>query len=573
MDRLRQYRLARGPLPERNWLWPLYGAGFENLGDQGRPVAVPMPRYGAAELLVRHDACGLCFSDVKVIGLGQNHPRIRRDMRSSPVVLGHEVSMTVVGVGETLRDQYRLGDRFIVQADINVGGVGHAYGYEIPGGLSQYGVIDGRVLNGDEGNYLVPVNAETGYAESALSEPWACVISAYNLRYRTGLKPGGTAWIIGGDLPAALDAQGLTIGAALDQASHPARLLLTGVPPGFGAWLRERAFLLNTEVIDVPDLRHPPVSPVDDIVVLGADAGVVEAASPHLAGAGVLAVVANRPMPRRVAVDVGRIHYDHWLYVGGTGPDLAQAYSRTPVRRGLKPGGRAWFAGAGGPMGRMHVQRAIETAGAPATIVCTDINEQRLADLSTGFGGEAAARGIEWLCPTPRRAAEYEAGMARFREQGFDDILVLAPVPAVITEGGEYLAAGGVMNVFAGVGRGTMAELELSSIYLKDVRIIGHSASSIDDLRSALSQSEAGQLAPNRSVAAVGSLSAAWEGLRAVRDTAFSGKVVLYPQIKEMPLTTLPELEGRLPSVFGRLKEGREWTVEAERELLRVMLP
>ncbi len=72
-------------------------------------------------------------------------------------MLGHEVSMTVVGVGENLRDQYRVGDRFIVQADIFVGGVGYAYGYEIQGGLSQYGVIDQRILNGDDGNYLIPV--------------------------------------------------------------------------------------------------------------------------------------------------------------------------------------------------------------------------------------------------------------------------------------------------------------------------------------------------------------------------------------------------------------------------------
>lgn len=47
-------------------------------------------------MLVRHDACGLCFSDVKVIRAVERRPRIYRDMQ--PVVLGHEVSLTVVGV-------------------------------------------------------------------------------------------------------------------------------------------------------------------------------------------------------------------------------------------------------------------------------------------------------------------------------------------------------------------------------------------------------------------------------------------------------------------------------------------
>ena len=34
---------------------------MENLGRDGKPIEAPMPKYGPAELLVRHDACGLCF--------------------------------------------------------------------------------------------------------------------------------------------------------------------------------------------------------------------------------------------------------------------------------------------------------------------------------------------------------------------------------------------------------------------------------------------------------------------------------------------------------------------------------
>src|SRR3954451_9736115 len=196
-DTMKEYISGDSPLPDHNVIWPLYGAGFENLGQEGKPIDAPMPAYGPDELLVRHDACGLCFSDIKVISQGEQHPRIFKDMRRDPVVLGHEVAMTVVGVGERLRDQYRVGDRFIVQADIFSDGVGYAYGYMIQGGLSRYGVIDQRILNGDGGNYLLPVKPSTGYAESALVEPWACVIAAYQLQYRRALKPSGTTWIIG----------------------------------------------------------------------------------------------------------------------------------------------------------------------------------------------------------------------------------------------------------------------------------------------------------------------------------------------------------------------------------------
>ena len=568
-NKLEEYRHAVTPLPERNRIWPLYGAGLDNLGDDGQPIEVPMPAYGSDELLVRHDACGLCFSDIKVIRLGQEHPRIYRDMQADPVVLGHEVTMTVVGVGENLRGQYRVGDRFIIQADIFVDGVGYAYGYEIQGGLSEYGVIDQRILNGDHGNYLIPVQADTGYAESALTEPWACVIAAYQLQYRSGLKPRGTSWIIGTQAAK----EKYTISAGFDEESHPERLLLTNVPREFAAWLRERATALGVQVQEVSDLAAPAVLPVDDIILLGADPELIETVSPHLADFGILALVADTPMPRKVAVDVGRVHYNRWVYVGGSGPDIARAYSDVPVRSSLKPGGRAWFVGAGGPMGRMHVQRAIQSHNGPATIVCTDVSDLRLDDLCTSYGAEAEAKGVDWLCLNPLQKEAYQAGMAPFRERGFDDIIVLAPVPAVISEAATYLAPKGVMNIFAGVARGTVADLDLSDAYLRDTRVIGHSASTIDDLRLMLNQAESGQLSPNRSVAAIGSLGAARDGLEAVQDTLFPGKVVLYPHIKEMPLTALPDLKDTLPTVYARLRDGREWTVEAEHEFLRLMLP
>jgi threonine dehydrogenase-like Zn-dependent dehydrogenase len=589
-DKLTAYRRADAPLPDRNRLWPLYGAGLANLGDHGQPIELPLPRFGPDELLVRHDATGLCFSDIKVIRLGPEHPRIYRDMQAKPVTLGHEVSMTVVGVGENLRDAYHVGDRFIIQADVFVGGVGYAYGYEIQGGLSQYGVIDQRILNGDDGNYLITVQDDTGYAESALTEPWACVIAAYGLTYRTGLKAGGTTWIIGASkqitaLPAADLSLGstlepaYTISAGFDAESHPDRLLLSNVPAGFALWLNQRAVALGVEVQQVSDLATTPVTPVDDVIVLGADAEVIETVSPHLADHGVLAIVADTPLPRKVSVDIGRVHYNRWVYVGGCTPDIAKAYAGLPVRSSLKPGGRAWFVGAGGPMGRMHVQRAIQSHDGPGTIVCTDVSDLRLDDLCTSFAAEAEAKGIEWICLNPLNQEVYKAGMAHFKDRGigdnagFDDIIVLAPVPAVIADAAAYLAPEGVMNVFAGVARGTMVDLDLSDAYLKDARVIGHSASTIDDLRLMLGQAESGVLSPNRSVAAIGSLGAAREGLQAVQDTLFPGKVVIFPNIKEMPLTALADLRETLPTVHARLRDGREWTVEAEEEFLRLMLP
>jgi threonine dehydrogenase-like Zn-dependent dehydrogenase len=582
-DKLEAYRKATQPVSHTTRLWPLYGGGLENLGRNGQTIEVELPQLGPDELLVRHDACGLCFSDTKVINQGQKHPRIFKDMSKEPVVLGHEVSLTVVGVGENLRDQYKPGDRFIIQADIWIKGVNLAYGYMLQGGLSTLNVLDWRVLNGDHGNYLIPVRPETGYAESALTEPWACVTAAYELTYRDALKAGGVTWIVGSEavlksVAAGQEAYG--IGTGFDAKAHPAKLLLSRVPAAFDGWLRARADALGVEVIDVADPCAPAatfeahgLAKIDDIVVLGNDPELIEAVSPYLADRGIFALVTDEKPARKVNIDVGRVHYNDWLYVGGSNADIALAYSQVPARANLKKGGLAWFVGAGGPMGRMHLQRAIQVLGGPSTIVCTDVSDLRLQDLIDSFSAEAQARGVELVCLNPTKKEAYAAAMAGYLARGFDDIMILAPVAAVITDSANYLADGGVLNVFAGVVRGTMAQLDLGDVALRGVRCIGHTASSIEDLTFMLNMAESGTLTPNRSVAAIGSLSAARDGMDAVMKTVYPGKIVIFPQIKEFPLTSLPELKEKLPTVYAKLKDGHEWTNEAEEEFLRIMLP
>jgi threonine dehydrogenase-like Zn-dependent dehydrogenase len=277
-------------------------------------------------------------------------------------------------------------------------------------------------------------------------------------------------------------------------------------------------------------------------------------------------------MPRNVNLDVGRIHYNRWLYTGTTSKDIAKAYSDVKTRSTLKPGGKSWFVGAAGPMGRMHVQRAIQSSGCPKTIVCTDISDQRLNDLKDSFEEEAVSKGIDFVCLNPTNAEQYQPAMNAYKTPGFDDIIVLAPIPAVIADAATYLAPRGVMNIFAGVARGKTAGVDFSPLYMAGSRIIGHSASTIENMRFMLELAETGQLSPNRSVAAIGSLEASRDGLQAVENTLYPGKIVIYPHIKPLPLTAIIDLADILPTVYAKLKNGREWTTEAETEMLRVML-
>jgi D-arabinose 1-dehydrogenase-like Zn-dependent alcohol dehydrogenase len=195
-----------------------------------------------------------------------------------------------------------------------------------------------------------------------------------------------------------------------------------------------------------------------------------------------------------------------------------------------------------------------------------------LKDLASSFAEEAASKGIDFICLNPVNKAQYEAGMKVFKEVGFDDIIILAPVPAVISDASTYLAPKGVMNIFAGVPRGKTAAVNFTPIYTAGSRVIGHTASTIENMRFMLELAETDQLSPNRSVAAIGSLDASRDGLKAVADTLYPGKIVIYPHIKHLPLTAITDLKDVLPTVYAKMKNGREWTTEAESELLRVML-
>ena len=72
-------------------------------------------------------------------------------------------------------------------------------------------------------------------------------------------------------------------------------------------------------------------------------------------------------------------------------------------------------------------------------------------------------------------------------------------------------------------------------------------------------------------VAAIGSLEAAKDGLRALQDAVYPGKVVIFPNIQPLALTALKDLEKTLPEVFEKLKNGRVWTKEAERALINAL--
>ena len=79
------------PLPSPNLGWNTYGTGIESIGKDGKPEPSEIPTPGPDQILVRVDAVGLCYSDVKLIKQGGDHAKLYgRDLKTEPTRLGHE---------------------------------------------------------------------------------------------------------------------------------------------------------------------------------------------------------------------------------------------------------------------------------------------------------------------------------------------------------------------------------------------------------------------------------------------------------------------------------------------------
>ncbi len=573
--KLEEYKAAQSPIPQTMRRWHLYGAGLDNLGREGKSEQVAVPTFGADELLVRQDACGLCFSDTKVIGLGNNHPRLTgRDMTQNPVTLGHEVAVTVVGVGANYRERFEVGDRFVIQADVFYQGQSMAYGYVISGGLAEYSVIGKEIIEGDEGCYLLPIRPDTGYVESALTEPWACVVSAYAQSHRDGIKNGGNLLIY----HSSADSE-IVWDTLLSMERKPAQAFVLNQELLHNPRLLDLALEIGMPLTSLESLdalqEHLDDAKLDDIILTGNVASeTVEALAPLLANHGIMNFVGTEPFSRKLSLDIGRIHYNWHFYLGTNSTDPNQSYQETRTAE-LLPQGNCWIIGAGGPMGQMHVQRAVQLKQPPSLLVCTDVDVVRLQSVADRFGSMAQERGIDLVTLNPNEIGQ-EAFDAKLTEltawRGYDDIVSMVPVAGIIEHAANYLAEGGWFNIFAGVARGTMANLDVNRIVRSKARYLGSSGSSLADMRETLARVESDELSTNASLAAIGGMEAAREGLQAVKEGWFPGKTLIFPLIHNLPLTPLAELEQTYPTVYAKLNEGKFWTQEAEEELLRLFL-
>ncbi|MET0826532.1 MAG: alcohol dehydrogenase catalytic domain-containing protein [Acidimicrobiales bacterium] len=564
------YRAADRDVPDEAWAWLLHGAGEDNMGKDSAPELVPVTGPDADHMLVRIDSVGLCFSDVKIMRQGGSHPKLYdRDLSTDPTRLGHEVSLTVIEVGENLTDRYTAGQRLAVQPDIYQDGRSTAYGYTVPGGLIQYHLMGSEMLETDDGACLLPLPDTMGYAEASTLEPWGCVMAAYTQRRRLEPKTGGTMWIVG----RTGDERDYTFSSGLDA---PATIVMTDVPASVKALVEgTSATVVVRDGIGTDDYQAlvdelTDGAGFDDIVMLDPrSAATVGEVARHIARRGTLNLVGETALDGLVDADVGRLHYDYTAYIGGRGPDIAASYGESHNRCDLRPRGTTVFVGAGGPMGLMHLQRAIQQPDGPRTIVATEVSDERLKSLEDRLAHLAESNDCELLTFNSQTSEEslHDFVMGITDNQGADDVVVSVPIADVMAEADTVMKSDGMLVFFAGVPNGTMAPLNLSAVYLDNAQYTGTSGLTIHDQQQVVDLATRGELSPGSIVGAVGGMRSAKDGLQALIDGTYSGKVLIFPQIHDMPLMGLDELQEKLPDVAAKLGPGNTWNADVEKAL------
>ncbi len=536
-------------------------------------TAKPVPEPGPTQILCRIEATGICFSDTKLLHAFTSHPR-KGEVRTflsakelagipsyvpgdAPTVPGHEACARVVSVGSEVK-RHKVGDRALVQTDYRhmlTASSNASFGYNFEGALQQYVLMDERVIIDPESGerFLIPVSEEPSASAVGLLEPWACVERAYATQERGTLRVGGQLLVVT-DPGRAIDGVD-----ALISAAAPARLTAVTDDEMQRVTLDTIAAAAGVEVTHVAGLAALERGTFDDIVYFGSNAVRVEELQPLLGLGGVIDVVLGGDLlGRPINVDVGRVHYDLTRWAGTTGNSAAEGYAWIPSSGELRPDEQVGIIGAAGPMGFMHVIRALTAGVEGVSVTAVDIDEARLAHLASVAAPLAEERGLHF--ESLDSAESQPAG-------GFTRIGCMVPVPAIAAGTVELAGDGAIIDFFAGFAIGTTAPLDLDEMLRKHVYILGTSGSMISDMKAVLGRLEDGTLDTNISVYAVSGMQGAADALEAVRARTSGGKIVIYPQLTGLGMITLAEMQERFPTVAAALDEGR-WTRAAEEALI-----
>lgn len=508
----------------------------------------PVDPVGPTQLLLQVEACGICFSDTKLLHAFDSHPRKAEVVAgmdlaalpeipgykpgSQPTVPGHEPVGRIVAVGDQV-SHFKVGDRVLVQADwkhLRTPKSNGAFGYNFEGALQEYVVIDERCVVSPSGEeFLIHVSDGPSAAAVGLIEPWATVEGSYAWAERNHLADGGRLLVV---------TDGESYGVDSLTAEHQPAETLT-VAPGEVSTLEGQAF--------------------DDIIYYGADADVIETLAPLLGTrATFCAVLGGQTIQRNVQLDIGRVHYDFIRFIGTVDSDPADAYAWVPATGELRDGDKVAIIGAAGPMGQMHTMRALTSGFDRISVAATDLSDERLEHLRSIVGPVAEEHGVP--------LEVINTGSTEL-EPGYTHISCMVPVPALVAQAVDLAAEDAIINAFAGIPAGTLGEFDLQGIVERRIFMLGTSGSDVSDMRTVLDKIEKGIIDTHISLDAVTGMAGFQDAIDSVMNRTSGGKIMVFPMLHDLPLTRLVDMPEKLPHVAAKLNDG-VWTKEAEAALL-----
>lgn len=529
-------------------------------------TAKPVYEVGPYDLLLQVEACGICFSDTKLLHAFDDHPRKSElvagieasELAKNPsyqpglnaTVPGHEPVVRIVEVGAKVT-HYAVGQRALVQADwkhLPTASSNCAFGYNFEGALQEYVLVDERCVVSPEGEkFLIPVGEEPTAAAIGLIEPWATVEGSYAWKDRNHLKDNGRLLVVNqvGD-----KAQGLP---ELLAQHKPSQIIFVG-----DYWPAQIA-QIDVPVEQVTTWSSLSLHSFDDVIYYGNDAQVVEELSELLGNRGVInLVLCGKKFDRNVKVDVGRIHYDFIRYCGSPDFDAQAGYAWIPPISDIRDGDRVLITGAAGPMGMMHTIRNVVSGKRILGLDGTDLSDERLAHLASV---------VEPLAKREQLTVRYLNTTKEKLDLEYTYLVCMVPVPALVAEAVELAGKGAILNAFAGIAVGNYVEMNLQAVVDKQVFMVGTSGSDIADMTTVVRKIEAGLYDTTISLDAVTGMAGFKEAIESVMNRTSGGKIMVFPQIHDLPLVRLADMPDKLPDIAKLLHKGL-WTKQAEDKLL-----
>ena len=280
--------------------------------------AVPVPRVGANELLVKVAVCGVCPTDIKKIQYGTVSP---------PRIFGHETAGTIVRMGARVRG-FRVGDRVALHHHVpcldchacrhrafaqcaQYKRTGITAGFEpAGGGYAEYVRVMSFCLPG-----VVKIPARNSFLEGAMLEPVNTVLKAVN---RLALLPGDFV-LVAGQGPVGLMFTRLLALRGMNVVATDLMASRLKLARRYGA---SKALLGNRADLPEEILRLTLGRGLDAAVIATPVDAIVQQSMEWVRGAGLVLLFAHTKRGALTEVDLSKLCVDEKDLIGSYSADV-----------------------------------------------------------------------------------------------------------------------------------------------------------------------------------------------------------------------------------------------------------